>query len=66
MRILRLVVPANRVSELWLETETRAYFLARQSAHGLDRMGWHNNHGQIKGDWRNTDEVIDAYHLDLQ
>ena len=66
MSALRLVVPDNRVSELWLETETRAYFLARQGAHGLADMGWHNHHGQVTGDWCDTEEVLQAYHLDTR
>ena len=56
-------MPDNRVCELWLETDTRAYFLARQGANGLDRMGWHNHHGLIKGDWEDTEAVLTAYHL---
>ena len=63
MSTLRLVVPASKITELWLETETRAYFLARQGAHGLARSGWHNHHGQIKGDWCDTEDVLEAYHL---
>lgn len=63
---LIIIVPESRVCELWLETETNVEFLARQGAHGSEYMGWHNHHGHITGDWRNTDEVIDAYHLDSQ
>ena len=64
MSRLILVVPESRVCELWLETDTRAYFLARQGAHGLAHMGWHNHHGQIRGDWCTTEEVVSAYRLD--
>ena len=63
MRRLILVVTASHINELWLETDSRAYFLARQGANGLDRMGWHNHHGQITGDWADTEEVLNAYHL---
>ena len=58
-----LVVPDNRVGELWLENEDCAYFLARRGAHGLDRMGWHNHQGQITGDWCDTEDVLAAYHI---
>ena len=60
---LIVIVPESRVCELWLETETNVEFLARQGAHGLDRMGWHNHHGQITGDWYDEEEVVNAYHL---
>ena len=63
MRRLILVVTASHINELWLETDSRAYFLARQGANGLDRMGWHNHHGQITGDWAETEDVLSAYHL---
>lgn len=62
MKII-LRVPDNRICELWLETETNAQFLARQGAHGLDRMGWHNHHGAVVGDWHDAEEVLRAYKI---
>ncbi len=62
MKII-LRVPDNRICELWLETETNAQFLARQGAHGLDRMGWHNHHGSVTGDWHDAEEVLRAYRI---
>ena len=62
MKII-LRVPENRICELWLETETTAQFLARQGAHGLDRMGWHNHHGSVTGDWHDVEEVLMAYRI---
>lgn len=62
MKII-LRVPDSRICELWLETETNAQFLARQGAHGLDRMGWHNHHGSVTGDWHDAEEVLRAYHI---
>ena len=56
MHRLILVVPASRICELWMETDDRAYFLARQGANGLANMGWHNHHGLITGDWADTEE----------
>ena len=50
MHRLILVVPVSHINELWLETDSRAYFLARQGANGLANMGWHNHHGLITGD----------------
>lgn len=65
MSRLILVVPESRVCELWLETDTRAYFLARMGAHGLTHSGWHNHHGQIQGDWCTTEDVVAAYRLTI-
>ena len=63
MHRLILVVPVSHINELWLETDSRAYFLARQGANGLANMGWHNHHGLITGDWEDTEAVLTAYHL---
>ena len=62
MKII-LRVPDNRICELWLESETVAEFLARQGAHGLDRSGYHCHSGKIQGDWKDVEEVLQAYHI---
>ena len=65
MKII-LRVPENRVCELWIESETTAQFLARQGAPVPDRMGWHNHHGSVTGDWHDAEEVLRAYKINQE
>lgn len=53
----------NGVNELWLESEKGCQYLASMGAFGMPRSGWHSHHGPVRGDWADTEDVIEAYRL---